>query len=67
MRSSPPAHTLRCHHCGDVIGVYEPLIALVAGEPRRTVREAVLGGEVKAAECFHATCFTTTAGDSQAT
>jgi hypothetical protein len=53
-------NTLRCHLCGDVIGAYEPLVALVAGKPRTTVRRAVLDGELETRECYHDACFTAT-------
>jgi hypothetical protein len=49
--------TLRCRHCGEVIGVYEPLITLVEGRPWETSRLAdplagALGGT-----CYHRACF----------
>jgi hypothetical protein len=62
-----PDATLRCHLCGDVIGAYEPVIALVEGKPTNTVRRAVLGGELEAPECYHDACFTPTPTDPGAT
>lgn len=31
---------MRCVRCGDVIGVYEPLVLLLAGVPHETSRAA---------------------------
>jgi hypothetical protein len=50
--------TLRCEHCEEVIGVYEPMIVLDGGRARATSKAAerddtwMLGGE-----CFHAACY----------
>ena len=48
---------LRCHHCSEVIGVYEPMVVLQDGVPVRTSRAASevkpRGGE----PCFHSDCF----------
>jgi hypothetical protein len=46
----------RCRHCGDVIGVYEPVIVLVDGDPLSASR-AVVHGTLRGAPCFHETCF----------
>jgi len=49
---------LRCRSCGDVIGVYEPLIAVVAGRSRETSRAAErVPGPAALAECYHAGCY----------
>jgi hypothetical protein len=34
------ARVLRCEHCGDVIGVYEPMIVLHDGRARVTSKAA---------------------------
>lgn len=48
---------LLCSNCGEVIGVYEPLIALVDGRPRETSRAAEpLAGE-DAVPCYHRGCY----------
>ncbi|MGA2319166.1 MAG: hypothetical protein ABSG95_00290 [Solirubrobacteraceae bacterium] len=44
---------LRCQHCDDVIGVYEPMIVLTAGGPRSTSRAAEPRIEGLLAECYH--------------
>jgi hypothetical protein len=48
---------LRCAHCGDVIGVYEPLVALVDGRARETslAVEQALAGD--AASGYHRACY----------
>lgn len=48
---------LRCNHCQEVIGVYEPLILVVRCEARETSRaaEPSLGSED--AEHYHAACY----------
>ncbi len=47
-----------CDHCGEVIGVYEPMIVVSGGVPARTSR-AALQREVRivGGPCFHAHCF----------
>ena len=49
---------LCCRRCGEVIGVYEPLIAVSAGQSRETSRAAENGnGPSILAECYHADCY----------
>jgi len=50
---------LHCTHCGEVIGVYEPMIACVDGAPVYTSRAALSrdGSAVEGA-CVHADCDT---------
>ncbi len=48
---------VRCDHCGEVIGVYEPLVVIVDGEALHTSRAAAadpLGDGPR----FHGICFT---------
>ena len=47
---------LRCRLCGEVIGVYEPMIVVSEGVPTRTSRVAA-GDEDPGEECFHSDCF----------
>jgi len=47
---------LRCAHCGDVIGVYEPLIVVDGSGTRLTSRAAEPGLAGDAAEHYHGTC-----------
>jgi hypothetical protein len=49
---------LRCHHCDDVIGVYEPMIVLTDGQPRNTSRAAEKGTARVEGECYHHACYT---------
>lgn len=55
--------TLRCHQCGDVIGVYEPLIALIDGQAHETSRVGVRDGAALVEECYHRDCYTSPQGD----
>ena len=50
---------VRCHHCGDVIGVYEPLVTLADGHPRETSRalELVTPEHHVDGACYHRACF----------
>jgi len=48
---------LRCAHCGDVIGVYEPLIALAAGRARETSLAVEAVRENCTADCYHRACY----------
>jgi hypothetical protein len=46
----------RCRQCGDLIGVYEPLILLTNGQAQETSRAARPGG-VEGSQSFHRRCF----------
>ncbi len=49
---------LHCHSCGDVIGVYEPLVTLADGVPRLTSRALEPGFTDHLHDtCYHSTCF----------
>jgi hypothetical protein len=48
---------IRCDHCADVIGVYEPLVLVVGGESRETSRAAEPALPFDSAEHYHRTCF----------
>jgi hypothetical protein len=49
---------LRCHHCGDVIGVYEPLIALIDGQTHETSRAGAQDSAAVVEEYYHRDCYT---------
>jgi hypothetical protein len=49
--------TLRCHHCGDVIGAYEPVTMLADGVARITSRAAAGDARAPLGECYHAACY----------
>lgn len=50
---------VRCQHCGDVIGVYEPLVMLTDGHPRETSRalEPSLADDLTHGACYHRSCY----------
>jgi hypothetical protein len=48
--------TLRCHHCGEVIGAYEPLVAFDDGRPHLGSR-LTLPRAAGDATYFHRSCF----------
>jgi len=49
---------LRCRHCGEVIGVYEPLIVSTGGRARETSRAAEDHDEARLrGDCYHRGCF----------
>jgi hypothetical protein len=48
---------MRCVHCGDVIGVYEPLVARVGDAARETSRAAEPDVADHGAELYHRECF----------
>lgn len=51
------APKMRCNHCEEVIGVYEPLVVVVEGEPRESSRAAEPGLPVDSAEHYHRACY----------
>ena len=51
---------LRCGRCGDVIGVYEPMLIVEDSEVRETSRlreQALDPGWAAAEDCYHDGCF----------
>jgi hypothetical protein len=48
---------MRCGHCGDVIGVYEPLVEFVDGRARETSLGAEPFSDWTEGSCFHRDCF----------
>lgn len=55
----------RCHHCDDVIGVYESMVVLTDGQARNTSRAAEqdLGSPV--GKCYHHACYTLAYGEDR--
>jgi hypothetical protein len=47
----------RCAHCGDVIGVYEPLVTLVEGRAHETSLAAEASCAERDVERFHRACY----------
>jgi hypothetical protein len=48
---------LTCWHCQDVIGVYEPMIVLSAGQVRTTSRALEHDLDPAIDECYHHDCY----------
>jgi hypothetical protein len=46
-----------CDDCGDVIGVYEPLVAIVDGHARELSRAADPHAAAHATQRFHRDCY----------
>jgi hypothetical protein len=55
---------LRCQHCEDVIGVYEPMVVCNAGEARHTSRAAEPDESLLTGACYHRACFSQIRGRS---
>jgi hypothetical protein len=53
--SSSPA-TTKCRRCGDVIGVYEPMIVIADGQARKTARAAEKESVSPDGKCYHDAC-----------
>jgi hypothetical protein len=49
---------VRCQHCREVIGVYEPMVALVDDVPVHTSRPVAEAEQLTRGRCYHASCFT---------
>lgn len=47
---------LKCDHCEDVIGTYEPLVIVVDGEARQTSRAAESELACMPGEHYHSAC-----------
>jgi hypothetical protein len=54
---------LRCVSCGEVIGAYEPLVALHEGRARNTSKAAETDSGGPLGECYHRACYTSRHGD----
>ena len=48
---------LKCSHCRQMIGVYEPLIMLSDGHPRESSRAAEPDAPGHLGPCYHRNCF----------
>ena len=55
--------TVRCRHCEDVIGVYEPMIVLCDGHARRTSRAAEPDVGEEPREYYHHACYVRVHGE----
>ncbi|HME03914.1 MAG TPA: hypothetical protein VKG38_12910 [Solirubrobacteraceae bacterium] len=54
---------LRCHHCDDVIGMYEPMVVLCDGQARDSSRSVEPDGGGLGSECYHRDCFVRVHGE----
>jgi hypothetical protein len=48
---------LKCDHCADVIGVYEPMVVVRNGEVRETSRAAEPAIDAGTGERYHRACY----------
>jgi hypothetical protein len=48
---------LRCHHCGEVIGVYEPLVGVLDGQAYETSRALEPSCADRGGELYHRACY----------
>jgi hypothetical protein len=53
----PMSETARCRHCGEVIGVYEPLVRLLDGQAHATSRVLEPDIAERAGICYHRACY----------
>lgn len=51
------SHLLLCHHCGEVIGVYEPLVRVSGGHVRESSRALEPGASARDGERYHSACY----------
>ena len=58
--------TLECKHCGDEIGVYEPMYVVTEAQPRRTSRAAEAGWGDVLGDCYHGACYWEVHGEGAA-
>jgi hypothetical protein len=57
--------TLRCRHCGEVIGAYEALVAFSHGRAHLGSRLTLPSREDSEAAYFHRGCFVERHGESE--
>lgn len=48
---------LRCRHCCEVIGAYEPMVVVLGEQPVHTSRTVAEAEQLTGEPCFHACCF----------
>jgi hypothetical protein len=48
---------LYCCHCGDVIGAYEPMVALIDGQGAQHIRLAEADSRRPLGDCYHRACY----------
>jgi len=52
-----PAPIPKCDHCGEPIGVYEPMIAMIGEEARETSRAAEPSTVSASTARYHRSCY----------
>jgi len=65
-RPVTPTNVLTCAHCGDVIGVYEPLILARDGEVRETSLAAERDVVSSRTTHYHRACYLARAAEASA-
>ncbi len=54
---------LRCEHCGEVIGVYEPLVRVLDGRAYESSRALEAACLDRGGEHYHRTCYERLSGE----
>src|SRR5205814_8243100 len=57
---------VRCDHCADAIGVYEPVVAVIDGEAREISRASEPTIDSEPAEHYHSCCYLERTGSAAA-
>ncbi len=55
---------VRCSHCREPVGIYEPIVVLDDGEPVLTSRAAEPNRPLNEERCLHEDCFRELQGDA---
>jgi hypothetical protein len=63
MQGNPMDDKLCCASCGDVIGAYEPLVALHDGRARSTSKLARVDSDGPLGKCYHRACYVARHGE----
>jgi hypothetical protein len=60
----PVLPRLRCLHCAEVIGAYEPMVLTTPDGPQQTSLASEPGLYGSEAPCFHRACYAEAGGDA---
>ncbi|MGA8354073.1 MAG: hypothetical protein WB698_07900 [Solirubrobacteraceae bacterium] len=63
MQGRPSSELWRCTHCADLIGAYEPTVAVEDGRARRTSRTAEQRAGRLTSEHYHHACYVLAYGE----
>ncbi len=58
------SQSLRCDHCGEVIGVYEPLVRVLDGRAYESSRASEPACSGRGGEHYHRACYDHVSEDS---